>query len=166
MWQALLNRAGERASLGWLNHLQLVELTDDHASIRPAAGQQSMADFLTPPRLAEIARLLELIVGNQIAVQIARPAKRADDQTSDQPTPGQSANVSAHGELRRTIFGLPLVRELLDVFPDATPTDMYHTSDRPPADADLNTGAPDGDLPLPPPDDAALDVDDDDESDD
>ncbi len=114
VWQELHRRTAEVASLAWVEKLELasLDLAGGTVTLRPRSGQREVAGFVGDRQLTRLRAEFAAVTGKRLEVKLVeRP--RAERSPPD----GRSAVGS--GSIRREVMDLPLVREALEVFPDA-----------------------------------------------
>ncbi|MEO1237592.1 MAG: hypothetical protein AAFX76_12460 [Planctomycetota bacterium] len=118
----MLDAVGSSNAAAWMDHFRLTAIDRDAqpavAHLAPtitfAGGVKNVA---TGPRLQRVADTLTQLLGTPCRVEVAdRPA------TATHETHPDSADASAQSRTvdRRDALDLPLVRDVFDVFPDAT----------------------------------------------
>lgn len=129
LWRTVLERMAGRRSLGWLRYLQLDRIENDRAVLHLTPGGREVASFATEDRLHPVAEELGGLLGRRVRVELEmeRPERRGDaeaapggaaDSRGSSDAPGSTG--AAEGLDRRKAFNLPLVQQVLEVFPDAT----------------------------------------------
>ncbi|MEM8737870.1 MAG: DNA polymerase III subunit gamma/tau [Planctomycetota bacterium] len=145
IWKVVLDTIGQTNAAAWMDHFRLQAIRADRdpavALLVPtmtfAGGVKNVA---TGPRLQRVADTLTQLLGRKVRVEAAdKPPPRPDDppdpQTpaTDTPSaPGPTAGSARHVD-RRDALNLPLVREVFDVFPDASLIDARRADPPPPA---------------------------------
>ena len=128
VWSAVRERTGRGAAAAWLTHFSLADLD-------PAAGAASLLprpglggggrSLATEPRLRRLSELVTAVVGVPVRVVLAAPggAGGGSDGGGGAGPGGPNPNAAPgreHELDRREALALPLVREVLDVFPEAS----------------------------------------------
>ncbi len=141
MWAALLASVKQNNAAAWLDlfTLRAIDTTRQpaEAAITPASGAAHARRFATAPRLDRLGQRLGELVGLPVRVRVADatppdPLGGSESQTSDDAS--SSAYGAGGGVDRRAALDLPLVRDALEVFPDAVLLDARRdTPDEPPA---------------------------------
>lgn len=113
----MLDRALQKPSWAWLRYVQLDRLDAERATLRIVPGHREVYGFATDNRLAQIARVIQDVTGRRLRVTLDRdtPAGDAGAETS---------NAAPAGSERREAMGLPLVRQVLEIFPEASLIDV------------------------------------------
>jgi len=136
VWAELLRRVEQIGSFAWVDQVTLGNIDRDHGlvTIRPKPGQRDIARFVGPRQRDRLAGELTKLLGRPIRVELDAPTAPSQDAT---PTEGERKPGSSMTDRQRAI-GLPLVKDVLDAFPDAVLLDARREaseSDEPP-DAD------------------------------
>ncbi|MFA9477077.1 hypothetical protein ACERK3_02095 [Phycisphaerales bacterium AB-hyl4] len=116
----MLDRALQKPSWAWLRFVQLDRLDAERATLRIVPGHREVYGFATEPRLAQIGKVLQDVTGRRVRVTLDRetPASGGEDTAaSPSPTSGAASD-------RREAMGLPLVRQALEIFPEASLIDV------------------------------------------
>jgi hypothetical protein len=117
---------GHHNSAAWLDHFELRSL--DHgsmpavATLAPKSDAGNIARFATPPRLERLGQHLTRLSGRPVRVDlVAGTSVRQNEPTPDAgASPAGAAHREGRGGIdRREALNLPLVRDALEVFPDA-----------------------------------------------
>jgi DNA polymerase-3 subunit gamma/tau len=113
VWRELCRRVGDRPGREWMSDLALRRVTGNEAVLTPLPGQRHVAAFATPDRLAPAAEEMSKLIGRRMRLRVEVAAE------------GHASSASADGgarddaESRRRALELPLVRHVLETFPDA-----------------------------------------------
>ncbi|MEE9405078.1 MAG: hypothetical protein V3V20_09295 [Algisphaera sp.] len=121
VWKAVLENAGRGASSAWMSQFEL-SAWDAKAGAamlvpRPGVGGGGKS-LATDERLARLGKAIGAVTGNQV-VRVtlgAAIAREADGEDQAMASPGEKGDKVD----RREALSMPLVREVLDVFPEAT----------------------------------------------
>ena len=108
----------------WVHGFEVIAWEKGHATLAPKPGRREVAGFATPQRLA----LLEA----ELAVVANEPMRVTVEQPPSDPTP-----VVASGrtdDAQRKALDLPLVRRIVEVFPDVTIVGVKQVDEQKPAD--------------------------------
>ncbi len=126
VWSALCDRVGSIPSMAFVDHLRLAELNQHRATIEPLPGQRDMARFAaTDQRRKRISDELMTILGRRVEVVVRQPAgATVEDDATDEPTPAAARRGGVSQIDRRAAMELPLVRDAIEMFPDAMPIDF------------------------------------------
>jgi len=117
VWQRLLERVADKASMSWIRSFQLQKFESDNALLVPVPGRRELLGFVTPSRRDQLAALFAGVVGRPVRVELAAAATQQVEESCDQ------ADESAGGRMdQERAFDLPMVRQVLDQF-DATVVD-------------------------------------------
>ncbi|MEX0653416.1 MAG: hypothetical protein WD151_04760 [Phycisphaeraceae bacterium] len=120
----------QKPSWAWLRYVELANLDDERAVLRVVPGHREVFAFITDVRLTQIGKVIEDVVGRRVRVTIDRgPTGAPDTGDAASGQPGQPA-----GGDRREAMGLPLVRQVLEIFPEASLIDIRETKPAPPTD--------------------------------
>jgi hypothetical protein len=132
---ALKRRLADRRAFAWLDQFTITELTEQRVTLAPRPGQRGMTSLVTDKRRAELADQLKQILGRPVQVRLGEPPEQSAEETGGEA----STPASKTGGARQQAMELPLVREVLEQFPNASLTDVRReqpTGDDPPTDAD------------------------------
>lgn len=129
----------------WARQLTLKKIDAGYAHVAPLPGKRDVVKFMTQSRRDELAGLISRTLGQPVRVNVEVPA---DDGAEAQ-------RASGHGPLseRDIALGLPLVRQVFEMFPDSTMIEV-----RPEAEVEAASN------PVPASDSGSLDSDSDDAS--
>lgn len=118
VWSALRDRVADRPGLAWVDQLDLKRLQESSGVVSPKPGNRDVARFATESRLEQLASELQAIVGRRIrlTMQVEEPGAGIADDTTDAQGP-ESSDAE-----RREALNLPLVKRVIEAFPDATLT--------------------------------------------
>ncbi|GAB4190920.1 MAG: hypothetical protein Kow00105_05120 [Phycisphaeraceae bacterium] len=122
-------RAVSKPALAWLRYVTVTKLDDHVAVLMPTPGHREVMNFARDQRrLQDVSTILRSILGRRLSVSIAVPEKPGQETqvVSDESDNTQAGLKSSHngtkpfsaGE-RRAALDLPLVKQVMDVFPDA-----------------------------------------------
>jgi hypothetical protein len=117
VWQALHDRLANQHAWGWIDNVELVCIDAQAAVIAPRPGHREMRGFMNDDRLASVGKQLEPILGRLVRVTIQTPDA---DSGAASPAPVAGAGESAQVAQRRQAMDMPLVKNVMEVFPDAT----------------------------------------------
>ncbi|MFI4861470.1 MAG: DNA polymerase III subunit gamma/tau [Phycisphaerales bacterium JB063] len=114
VWQALHDRIASASSFAWVDKVQLVKLDTESGVclLEPRSGQRDIAAFAGQRQRDRLALELTKLTSKRFRVELAEPARPNAGSQSD--SPGSSQRLD-----RQKAMGLPLVRDVLDAFPDA-----------------------------------------------
>jgi hypothetical protein len=124
--QALRDRLATRPAYAWLKFVTLDKLDDNAAVLTPTPGHRDVLSFARDPRrLQSLTEELAPILGRRVRVSIQPPSPanpghhepNAQSPNPQSPTPNNAAN-------RRAAMDLPLVKQVMDIFPDAVLFDL------------------------------------------
>ena len=118
VWSALRDRVADRPGLAWVDQLDLRQIQESSGVVSPKPGSRDVARFATESRLEQLASELQAIVGRRVrlTMHVEAPDAGVADATSDGGGPeGSDAE-------RREALNLPLVKRVIEAFPDATLT--------------------------------------------
>lgn len=108
----------DKPSAAWLRFLALDRIEGDTGILRPLPGHREVLGFVTPARLEPVAGELSTLRGVRTRLVLQAPSAEASQQ-ADQP--GEAAGGGVN---RRAAMQIPLVRQALEVFPDAMLIDV------------------------------------------
>ncbi|MEO0514929.1 MAG: hypothetical protein AAF086_06495, partial [Planctomycetota bacterium] len=150
VWRAVLDAVGQSNAAAWMDHFKLQSIdTSPSPAVAVVAPTMTFsggaANVATGPRLQRVADTITQLVGRPVRAELApAPARPGQDPapgasgsrgSSAQPSPGTSARAGAAsgsvsggggggGVDRRDALNLPLVRDVFEIFPDAS---LIHT---------------------------------------
>jgi len=125
VWKALLDRSAEVPALGWLDHVRLAALTEDTATLAPAPGKRKALELATESRCGRLAAELAGLLGRRVKIELRRPTAPQDGS----PDRASGGGSTASADARRDAMSLPLVREAMQAFPEATLIDVRAEDD-------------------------------------
>ena len=133
VWAAVLDAVGQSNAAAWMDHFKLTAINhSSQPSVATLAPTMTFAggvhNVATGPRVKRVADTLTQLLGRHTHVELAESPSRPPEVTqshggSDRgPTHAAPPNpASGQGGVdRRDALNLPLVRDVFDVFPDAT----------------------------------------------
>ena len=136
---ALRDRVADRPAYAWLRYVNIDKLDEQSAVLSPTPGHREVLHFAKDQRrLQEITDELTPILGRRVRVSMQAPPV-SDVSTEVSASSHASANAAVRQGDRRAAMELPLVKQVLDVFPDAVlfsvrdETDDEHRDDPPTA---------------------------------
>lgn len=111
-----------KRAFAWLDHFSIAELGDKHVTLVPGPDQRGMLSLATEARRNELSAQLREILGRPVNVYVREPGDNdaAPGESSD--TQPKQATEPSTGGARQQAMELPLVREALEQFPNATLT--------------------------------------------
>lgn len=121
VWSATKEAAGRGATSAWLTHFSLgtLDVAAGSAELTPrpglGGGGRSLA---TTERLQKLGVLMSRVLGQTVRLTLGRAAA-SGAAAADGPDDARETEGGT-GVDRREALALPLVREALDVFPEAT----------------------------------------------
>ena len=120
VWTAVLEAVADKAALTWIRGLQVVRLTGDTLHLVTRPGQRDLLNFVTAARRDQLAGLIETVTNRRVRIELAA-AEPAGQSAADQqgPATDRGAGTFDRGK-QQAALELPLVREVMDVFRDAT----------------------------------------------
>ena len=123
LWERLLEAVADKPSMTWVRSMALVELAGDTLRLALQPGHRDLAGFVTDARRQQLARLLESATGRRLRIAVDAPsACDASDSGLRTPDSGlsRSGPVTISSEQRAEALDLPLVKQVTDVFRDAS----------------------------------------------
>ncbi len=122
---ALRDRVSDRPALSWLRFVNIVKLDEQAVVLSPTPGHREVMAFAKGQRLEDLANELWPILGRRVRVSMQAPdngggASGVDDKSTSN---GQTRSQISQAE-RRAALDLPLVKQVMDLFPDAVVTDV------------------------------------------
>ncbi|MEM6855838.1 MAG: hypothetical protein AAF593_15625 [Planctomycetota bacterium] len=147
----MLDAVGQSNAAAWMDHFRLQSIDTSAnpavATIAPTmAFAGGAANVATGPRLQRVADTITSLLGRPVRAQLAAVAPRpgqADTHSPAEAGPNQANTNSGDrgggaggGVDRRDALNLPLVRDVFEIFPDASLIDARKEKPRPPAEDD------------------------------
>lgn len=124
VWAALLDELADRPAWGWVEKLRLVSLADGLAVLEPAAGQREILGFFNEAKQKQLGERLGRLTGGAVRVRVRQPEAGDGQEAGDTDTASEAdARVSSAAD-RRAAMDLPLMKEVLEYFPDAVLMDV------------------------------------------
>ena len=121
---ALRDRVADRPAYAWLRFVNLDKLDDTTAQFSPTPGHREVMHFAKDQRrLQGITDELAPILGRRVQVSIHPPASNQHDPADSNSSNPQSPAPTKQAD-RRAAMDLPLVKQVMDVFPDAVLFDV------------------------------------------
>jgi DNA polymerase-3 subunit gamma/tau len=146
LWAQVLVQVEAKASLAWARNITLRKLDGHHAVVAPLAGHRDLAKFLTPQRCEAIGTMLAQVLRHPVKVEVEAVGSRemgngraAGERAVTAPpasersavaagvAPGSAADGAINRPVamdRQQVLGLPMVRQVLEVF-EASIIDNY-----------------------------------------
>jgi len=130
---ALRDRVADRPAFAWLRYVTIDKLDEHAAVLSPTPGHREVMHFARDQRrLQEITDELTPILGRRVQVSVHAPSASTHQHSDDNighacdPTRPQTQDPRPSGSAadRRAAMDLPLVKQVMDVFPDAVPFDV------------------------------------------
>jgi len=113
---ALRQRTGSRVDCNWLRYMELTELDESSVTLTATPGHAQLLVAARTERMTNlIVSELQAILGRRVRLQLRAPHTSIDDAS-----PAQAAAPARGRGVDRNDLDLPLVREMLKAFPDAT----------------------------------------------
>jgi DNA polymerase III subunit gamma/tau len=131
---ALRERVSDRPALSWLKFVTIDKIDEQAVVLSPTPGHREVLSFAKDPRrLQVLTDELIPILGRRVRVTMQAPAAtNAPDPSTAKPT---AQNGAARHADRRAAMDLPLVKKVLEVFPDAVLFDVRDEGNgKPPMD--------------------------------
>ena len=110
--------------MAWTDHLQLVRLDQGVAVLSPTPGHRELVNFIDESRQQMLAREFSQLLGQPLRVVVQMPRGAADEVESDAPDAAPTGRAD-----RRAALDLPLVKDVFDIFPDASLIDVRPDED-------------------------------------
>jgi DNA polymerase III subunit gamma/tau len=125
---ALRDRVADRPAYAWLRYVNIDKLDEQAAVLSPTPGHREVLHFAKDQRrLQEITDELTPILGRRVRVSMQAPAVPEGSEKST-PSISSPVNPSARAADRRSAMELPLVKQVMEVFPDAVLFDVRNES--------------------------------------
>ena len=104
-----------------MDHVRLASLTGDRAVLIPKPGARGVSSVVNEAHRERVAAELSRLVGRRVRVELMQQAGEAPHAAGPARAEGESspATASRAGGGRDEVLSLPLVRDVLAVFPDA-----------------------------------------------
>lgn len=118
VWRALHERVGNVSSFAWVDKVTLSKLDSEQGVciLEPRTGQRDITRFAGQRQRDRLAMELTKLTAKRFRVELALTPTEPDAQSSVETGGSRSQD-------RQKALGLPLVRDVLDVFPDAVLVD-------------------------------------------
>ena len=121
---ALRDRVADRPAYAWLRFVNLDKLDDTTAQFSPTPGHREVMHFAKDQRrLQGITEELAPILGRRVQVSIHPPVSNQHDPADSNSFNPQSSAPTKQAD-RRAAMDLPLVKQVMDIFPDAVLFDV------------------------------------------
>ncbi|MEM9418811.1 MAG: DNA polymerase III subunit gamma/tau [Planctomycetota bacterium] len=129
VWQAVVDTVGQSNAAAWMDHFRIQSIdTASNPAVATLISTMSFAggaaNVATGPRLQRVADTITQIIGRATRVQLAETKGPASGSASSGggPQQGGAPDKSMRGNAvdRREALNLPLVRDVFEVFPDAS----------------------------------------------
>ena len=120
VWSALHERVASVSSFAWVDKVALARLDAEQGVcvLEPRRGQREIAAFAGPRQRERLALELTKLTARRFRVELSEPASpMAEPEAGERP--GAPARLD-----RERAMAIPLVRDVLEVFPDAVLVDM------------------------------------------
>ena len=122
VWSSLRQHLADRPAFAWVDHLQLTRLENGNAYLSPTPGHREVIGFANEARRKQLASHLAELIRQPVRI-IIQPNVQDGEEASQQvdvPSDRVDTNDAMRQLDRRTAMSLPLVKKVLDIFPDAT----------------------------------------------
>lgn len=120
IWRGVLDAMGSLNSAAWMDHFRLQSIMPGEATLAATIGfAGGVKNVATTPRLQRVAATLEQLLDQPFRVTVAERSTRPDPDDSNVHAAAPEAPRASQLD-RRDVLNLPLVRDALDVFPDAS----------------------------------------------
>lgn len=118
VWRALHDRVGNVSSFAWVDKVTLSKLDSEQGVciLEPRTGQRDITRFAGQRQRDRLAMELTKLTAKRFRVELALTPTEPQAQSSVETGGTRSQD-------RQKALGLPLVRDVLDVFPDAVLVD-------------------------------------------
>lgn len=110
----------DQPSLAWMDHVRLASLErgeGGRAVLVPRPGARGVASVVGEAHRERVASELSRLVGRRVRVELATPDSQTANRQAAPASVDKSTGASRPG--RDDVLALPLVRDVLAVFPDA-----------------------------------------------
>ncbi|MEQ9460096.1 MAG: hypothetical protein RIG82_03985 [Phycisphaeraceae bacterium] len=127
MWAKVQEAAEETSSLAWIDHLDLLTLRGNIATIAPRPSKREAIRFVeNPSNRQKLVHLISAAAGQPIELRYDKPKPAAHDARSEtNATRPRQADV-------QDALSSPAVKLALEVFPDATIMNIHRHQQPPP----------------------------------
>lgn len=138
---ALRERVSDRPALSWLKFVRIVKLDEQSVDLSPTPGHREVMAFAKGQRLQLIADELHPILGRRVKVLMQTPtasgsgSPTGESSSPDAPTANGQSPANKHTD-RRAALDLPLVKQVLEVFPDAVLFDVREADQQTPSESE------------------------------
>ena len=122
VWAELVRRVSPRTGYSWLNYLMLHALDEHRAVVAPSAEGRNVIGFATPQRLEPIGKELSEMIGRRVTLTLDVNAGTSS-ATPNMPASseaGTSRPVTLSDDQKVAAMSLPLVKRVMETFPEAT----------------------------------------------
>ncbi len=116
VWGAVAGRFASQAAYAYLEWLRLGEVREDVVVVHSLPGRREVLAGVTQRHREELGRAFSEVLGRRVRVELTPPPAKPDVEGEDGP--GESRRGPSRLD-QREAMGLPLVQEVLRVFPDA-----------------------------------------------
>lgn len=119
VWSALMQHVETVSAFAWVDKIELAEadLQAGVCKIRPRQGHRDIAGFVNPRQCDRLAAELTKLISRRCRIELINEAAPYDDSLNESAGRSQPGENRA-GE-RRKALDLPLVKDVINVFPDA-----------------------------------------------
>ena len=122
VWSALMQRVQAVSAFAWVDKVELADI--DSASgavrIRPRQGSRDIAGFVSPRQCDRLAAELTKLTGRRCRIELAQSSSPNAAQGSGASAGGPASDRSnSQAGQRQKALNLPLVKDVIDVFPEA-----------------------------------------------
>ena len=133
IWQALYERVANISSFAWVDQIRLSSMDVDAGLciVEPKTANRDIARSANTRQRERLASQLNEITGRRFRVDLALPAGGKQPLTDP-----ESKAAPASATDRQAAMSLPLVRDILDTFPDAVLLDVRKDTASPKPSAD------------------------------
>jgi len=126
---ALRDRVADRPAYAWLRYVNIDKLDEQAAVLSPTPGHREVLHFAKDQRrLQAITDELTPILGRRVRVSMQAPPTPDASADESASSPAHANGAVRNGD-RRAAMELPLVKQVLDVFPDAVLFDVRDETD-------------------------------------
>ncbi len=125
----LRDRVADRPAFAWLRFVTIDKLDEQAAVLSPTPGHREVMHFASDQRrLQEITDELTPILGRRVRVSV-KPLPGNGGTPDDSQGPDPTGSASTRHADRRAALDLPLVKQVMDIFPDAELFDVREEAD-------------------------------------
>jgi len=133
LWSALLRQVGSVSAFAWVDKVELagVDAKTGTCRIRPRQGHRDIAGFLSSRQCDRLAAELTKLTARRCRIELIEAGTAA--QADEQGPAGREGPADVRAGQRRKALDLPLVKDVINAFPDAKFVDARQDPEQAPA---------------------------------